>query len=401
MFPQAVAMPRTVYFDYNATTPLDPGVRDALLPFLGGGDGGVWGNPSSVHHVGRKARALLDDARDRAAKFLGAKPSEIIFTSGGTESNNLAIFGTARALKSKGKHLITSAVEHDAVLQSFDYLENKEGFEVTRLPVDSGGRVSPDDLKKAIRPDTILVSIMAANNEIGTIQPVSALGAVCRERNIVFHTDAVQWFGKEPVENIGVFNADLVSVCAHKFHGPKGAGLLFIKSPLHPDPVLFGGGHENERRAGTENLAGIFGLVAALEKFVMPPVFPNSMLKEFSARLIAGIEKIDGCEVVSPNRRAGTLAPPSCLANTVSFVVRGADSIALLAGLDVEGICASSGSACSAGSIEPSHVILALGNKALANSLVRFSLGRESTAAEVDFVCDILPEIIRRAQQGK
>ena len=394
-------MPRTVYFDYNATTPLDPGVRDALLPFLGGGGGGVWGNPSSVHHVGRKARALLDDARDRAAKFLGAKPSEIIFTSGGTESNNLAVFGTARALKSKGKHLITSTVEHDAVLQSFDYLENKEGFEVTRLPVDSAGRVSPDDLKKAVRPDTILVSIMAANNEIGTIQPVSALGAVCRERNVVFHTDAVQWFGKEPVENIGIFNADLVSVCAHKFHGPKGAGMLFIKSPLHPDPVLFGGGHENERRAGTENLAGIFGLVAALEKFVKPPVFPNSRLKEFLVKLIAGIEKIDGCEVVSPNRPAGTFAPPICLANTVSFVVRGADSIALLAGLDVEGICASSGSACSAGSIEPSHVILALGKKSLANSLVRFSLGRESTAIEVAFVCEILPEIIRRAQQGK
>ena len=192
-------VPRTIYFDYNATTPLDPAVRDAMLPFLGE----VWGNPSSVHHVGRKARALLDDARDRVAKFLGAKPSEIIFTSGGTESNNLAIFGTARLLKPKGRHLITSAVEHDAVLQSFDYLEKYDGFEVTRLPVDSEGRVSPDDLKKAIRPDTVLVSVMAANNEIGTIQPVAELGAICRERGIVFHTDAVQWFGKEPFENLG------------------------------------------------------------------------------------------------------------------------------------------------------------------------------------------------------
>src|ERR1700733_14074062 len=173
-------MRRTIYFDYNATTPLDPAVRDAILPFLGE----VWGNPSSVHHIGRKARALLDDARDRAAKFLGAKPSEIIFTSGGTESNNLAIFGTARSLKSKGKHIITSAVEHDAVLQSFDYLEKKEGLEVTRLPVDSEGRVSVEDLKRAIRPDTILVSIMAANNEIGTIQPVAKLGVICRERGI-------------------------------------------------------------------------------------------------------------------------------------------------------------------------------------------------------------------------
>jgi cysteine desulfurase len=387
-------MPRTIYLDYNATTPLDPSVRDVMLPFLNE----VWGNPSSVHHVGRKARALLDDARDRAAKFLGAKPSEIIFTSGGTESNNLAIFGTARALKSKGKHLITSAVEHDAVLQSFDYLEKKEGFEVTRLPVNSEGRVSPDDLKKTIRADTILVSIMAANNEIGTIQPVAELGAICLEHGIAFHTDAVQWFGKEPFENVGQFNADLVSVCAHKFHGPKGAGLLYAKSPLHPDPILFGGGHENERRAGTENLAGIVGLVAALEKFVKPPVFEKSKIKPLADKLISFIGKIDGCEIVSPNRLAETLAPLNCLANTISFVVRGADSIALLAGLDVEGICASSGSACSAGSIEPSHVILAIGKKELANSLVRFSLGRDSTLEEIDFFCNALPEIVRRAQ---
>jgi cysteine desulfurase len=393
-------MPRTIYFDYNATTPLDPGVRDVMLPFLGGGVGEVWGNPSSVHHIGRKARALLDDARDHAAKFLGAKPSEIIFTSGGTESNNLAIFGTARALKSKGKHLITSAVEHDAVLQSFDYLEKNEGFEVTRLSVNSEGRVSPDDLKKAVRADTILVSIMAANNEIGTIQPVVELGAICRERGIIFHTDAVQWFGKEPFEKVGQFNADLVSVCAHKFHGPKGAGLLYIKSPLHPDPIFFGGGHENERRAGTENLAGIIGLVAAMEKFLKPPVFEKLKLKPLAEKLISAVDKIDGCELVSP-RNDSTIQRFNDLTNTVSFVVRGADSIALLAGLDVEGICASSGSACSAGSIEPSHVILAIGKKELANSLVRFSLGRDSTVEEVDFVCEALPEIIRRSQLGK
>jgi len=379
-------MPRTVYFDYNATTPLDPAVREAMLPFLGE----IWGNPSSVHHVGRKARALLDDARDRTAKFLGAKPGEIIFTSGGTEADNLAIFGTARALKSKGGHLITSAVEHDAVLQPFDYLEKKEGFEVTRLPVNSEGRVAVDDLKKAIRADTVLVSIMAANNEIGTIQPVAELGAACRERGIIFHSDAVQWSGKEPFENIGQFNAGLVSVCAHKFHGPKGAGLLYIKSPLHPDPLFFGGGHENERRAGTENLPAIIGLVAALEKFVKPPVFEREKLAPLVARMIAAIEKIEGCEIVSPRE--------NCLANTVSFVVRGADGIALLAGLDMEGVCASSGSACSAGSLEPSHVVVAIGKKELANSLVRFSLGRDSTAEEVDFVISVLPAVVRRAQ---
>ena len=379
-------MPRTIYFDHNATTPLDPAVRDAMLPFLDS----VWGNPSSVHHVGRKARAHLDGLRERAAKFLGAKPSEIIFTCGGSESVNLAVFGTARLLKPKGKHLITSAVEHDAVLESLGYLEKKEGFEVTRLPVNSEGRVWPDDLKKAIRADTILVSIMAANNEIGTIQPVAELGAICRERGIFFHTDAVQWLGKEPFENVGQFNADLVSVCAHKFHGPKGAALLFIKSPLHPDPILFGGSHENERRAGTENLAGIIGLVAAIEKFVKPPVFEKLKLKLLADKFMSAILKIDGCEIVSPRE--------NCLANTVSFVVRGADSIALLAGLDVEGICASSGSACSAGSIEPSHVILAIRKKESSNSLVRFSLGRETTVDEIFFVCSALPEIVRRAQ---
>jgi cysteine desulfurase len=382
-------MPRTIYFDYNATTPLDLAVREAMLPFLGE----IWGNPSSVHHVGRRARALLDDSRERAAKVLGAKPSEIVFTSGGTESNNLAIFGAARLLKPKGRHLITSAIEHHAVLNCFDCLEKKEGFEVSRLPVDSEGVVSVDDLKKAIRPDTILVSIMAANNEIGTIQPVAELGAVCRERGIVFHTDAVQWFGKEPVENAGQFNANLVSACAHKFHGPKGAGLLYIRSPLHPDPVLLGGGHENERRAGTENLAGIIGLVGAMEKFMKPPVFERAKLEPLAACLAEAVVKIEGVELIGSRKLR--------LPNTVAFVVRGTDSIALLAGLDVEGVCASSGSACSSGSLKPSQVIKALGKPERANSLVRFSLGRDSTREEVDFVGKVLPEIIRRAQLGK
>ncbi len=382
-------MPRTIYFDYNATTPLDPAVRDAMLPFLDGN----WGNPASVHHVGQRARAELDNARDRAAAFLGAKPSEVIFTSGGTESNNLAIFGAGRLLKPKGRNLITSAIEHQAVLQCLDYLETREGFTVTRLPVDAEGRVAPEDLLKAIRPDTVLVSIMAANNEIGTIQPVAELGAICRERGIVFHTDAVQWFGKEPFVNIHQFEADLVSVCAHKFHGPKGAGLLFARSPLQPVPILFGGGHENERRAGTENLAGIAGLVAALEKFAIPPVFDRSSLEKLSSSLLKAIEKIEGVEAVGARRH--------CLANTVSFLAHGTDSIALLASLDLEGICASSGSACSAGSLEPSHVIVALGKPELAGSLVRFSIGRGSSRAEVDIVCEVLVEVVRRAQHGK
>ncbi len=318
-----------------------------------------------------------------------AKPSEIIFTSGGTESNNLAVFGAARLLKSKGNHLITSAVEHHAVLHCFDFLEKFEGYEVTRLSADSEGSVSPDSLKKAIRPYTTFVSIMAANNEIGTIQPVAELGDICRERGVIFHTDAVQWFGKEPFAKIGQFNADLVSICAHKFHGPKGAGLLWARSPLHPVPLLFGGGHENERRAGTENLAAIVGLVSALEKFVNPPVFDESILISLSKMLADAVKLINGCEIISPSKR--------CLPNTFSFAVHGADSISLLAGLDVEGICASSGSACSAGSLEPSHVMAAIGKTNLANSLVRFSLGRETTREEICLVCDALPLIIERA----
>jgi cysteine desulfurase len=379
---------RSIYFDYNATTPLDPRVRETMLPFLDE----IWGNPSSIHHVGRKARALLDDARDRAANVLGCKPGEVIFTSGGTESVNLALFGAARRLKSKGRHLITSSIEHPAVLHSCQYLSRNEGFEVTVLPVNPEGFVSPDSLKETLRPDTILVSIMAANNEIGTIQPVAELGALCRERDVLFHTDAVQWFGKEPFDGIQQFNADLVSICGHKFHGPKGAGALFSRSSLHPEPLLFGGSHENERRAGTENLAAIMGFVLALELFVRRPVFSKPDLTPLSGRLIAAIDRIPGARFVGSRHQR--------LTNTVSLVVEGADSIALLAGLDLEGICASSGSACSSGSLEPSHVISALGlNDSLAGSLIRFSLGRKSSLDEVDYVSAVLRSVVGRSQQ--
>lgn len=381
-------MRRTIYFDYNATTPLDPQVLEAMLPYLGE----VYGNPSSVHHVGREARALLDEARERTANVLGCKPSEIIFTSGGTEADNLAVLGTARQLREKGKHIITSAIEHHAVLHCCEYLQKKEEFEITYLPVDSEGRVSVESLEAAIRPDTILVSIMAANNEIGTVQTVGELGAVCRKKKVLFHSDAVQWFGKEPFENIQQFNADLVAICGHKFHGPKGAGALYVRSPLHPDPILFGGAHENERRAGTENLAAIIGFVEALERFVRKPVFARQKLSPLSDRLISLIDSIEGARFVGSRKHR--------VANTVSFVVAGSDSISLLAALDLEGICASSGSACSAGSVEPSHVVKALGlGRGNANSLIRFSIGRSTTPAEVQFVESVLPGIIRRAQQ--
>lgn len=381
---------RTIYFDYNATTPLDAEVRAAMQPFFDA----EWGNPSSIHHVGRRARALLDELRDRTAVLFGTKPSEVVFTSGGTESNNLAIFGTARRLRARGRHLITSAIEHHAVLNCFEYLARQEGFELTVLPVDREGRVAPDQLRAALRPDTILVSIMAANNEVGTLQPIAELGAICREHGAIFHTDAAQWFGKEPFTNIHQFNADLVTVCAHKFHGPKGAGALFIRSPLLPDPIIFGGGHENERRAGTENLPAIAGLVRAMELFLRQPVFPAEPLRTMTQQLARTILSIEGATLVgSPTQR---------LANTVAFVVNGTDSFALLAGLDVEGICASAGAACSAGSLEPSHVVSALGFDArLARALVRFSLGRETTPDEIEVVTSLLPAIVRRAQSGR
>jgi cysteine desulfurase len=304
----------------------------------------------------------------------------------------LAIFGAARMMKPKGKHLITSVVEHHAVLHSFQYLSKHEGFELTILPVNREGLISPDDLRRALRPDSVLVSLMAANNEIGTIQPVSELGKICQERGVLFHTDAVQCFGKEPFSNVQQFNADFVSICAHKFHGPKGAGALFIKSPLRPDPILFGGSHENERRAGTENMPAIAGFVEALERFVTKPVFSTENLAPLANRLIELIDHLPGVHFVGSRKNR--------LSNTVSFLVEGADSISLLANLDLEGICASSGSACSAGSIEPSHVISALGyERELANSLVRLSLGRESTLEEITFAEKILPEVIRRAQR--
>jgi cysteine desulfurase len=379
---------KTIYLDYNATTPLDADVRAAMLPFFDG----IYGNPSSIHHVGRQARSVLDGARERVAAAWLCKPSEVVFTSGGTESNNLAVFGVARALRDKGRHIITSTIEHHAVLHCFQYLEKKEGFEVTYLPANSEGLVSPGDLERAIRPSTTLVSIMAANNETGAVQPVASFGKICRARGVIFHTDAVQWFGKEPFDGISQFNADLVSFCAHKLHGPKGSGALYIKSPLNPDPLIFGGSHENERRAGTENIAAVVGLAESVERFIRPPVFEHDPLLALTNRFIAFLDTVNGVQF----RGSRT----SRLANTVACTVSGADSIALLAGLDLEGVCASSGSACSAGSLEPSHVMLAMGvEKELANSLVRFSLGRGSTLEELLRAQTAFENVIKRSRR--
>jgi cysteine desulfurase len=377
-----------IYWDYNATTPPDPRVRQAMEPF----SDQLWGNPSSVHSVGRRARAALDEFRYRLAGVWRCKPSEVIFTSGGTESNNLAVLGAARLGKSQGRcHLVASPVEHHAVLHAFKYLESQEGFTLTLLPVDHHGRVSIDSVAAALRSDTALVSVMTANNETGTIQPVAEIGRLCRQQGVTFHTDAVQSFGKLPFESVHQFEADLVSVCAHKFHGPKGAGALFIRSPLLPHPTQHGGAQENERRGGTENLTAVAGLVTAFECFVPQPVFPADPLRAWTERLGRAVTSLPGVE------RHG--CPENRLSNTLAFSVEGTDSISLLANLDLEGVCASSGSACTAGSVEPSHVLRAMGvPESRAKALVRFSLGRESTEDEVTRVERLLPALIARCR---
>jgi len=380
---------RTIYFDYNATTPIDPGVREAMLPFLGD----LYGNPSSVHQLGRRVRVWLDEARERAARVLSCRPSELLFTSGGTESNNLAVVGAARALRNRGRHLITSGIEHAAVLRCFETLARRENFDLTVLPVGKCGAVDPEAVARALRPDTVLVSIMSANNETGVVQPTRELASLCRDRGIPFHTDAVQSFGKEADVRASDFGADLISLCAHKFHGPKGTGLLYIRSPLRLECIFAGGPQEGDRRPGTENLAGIAGLVHAMEHFLRPPVFRSAELENCLKALRGALPRVSGVHEVA----AGQVRLP----NTISFVVEGADSISLLAALDLEGVCASSGSACSAGSLEPSHVLQAMDYEAsLASSFVRFSLGRESNVAEVERLVEIWPQVIERVRAG-
>ena len=374
---------RSVYLDFNATTPLDARVLEAMSPFLTG----EFGNPSSIHHIGRAARAALDECRYRVAHLWRCKPSEVIFTSGGTESNNLAIIGAARSKSATGKHLITSAVEHHAVLHCFQNLARSEGFDLTVLPVSKTGLIDPTDLEDAIRPDTTLVSIMAANNETGTIQSLPEISNICEKHGVLFHTDAVQAFGKLPFSEMGQFGADLVSVCAHKFFGPKGVGALFCRSPLLLPPLFRGGAQENESRPGTENLPSIVGFTSASELFIPTPVFDPLPLSRLTQRLIDALSNLPG---VSFQGLATDHLP-----NTAAFTVEGWDSISLLAALDLEGICASSGSACSVGSLEPSHVLLAMGlTVEQANSLVRFSLGPKTSLEEIEYTIDVFRQIV-------
>lgn len=376
-----------IYFDHNATTALSEKVRAAMGPAFTS----WFGNPSSLHAPGRVARVALDECRHRIANLLGAKPSEFVFTSGGTESNNLAILGVAKLLAKRGRHLITSSIEHPSVLHTFQYLQREEGFELTILPVDRRGVVEPNRVREALRPSTILVSIMAANNETGTLQPVPEIGTICQERGVLFHTDAVQWFGKQPLSSVHDFQADLVSLCAHKFMGPKGSGLLFMRSPLRLPSLLHGGAQEDERRPGTENLAAILGLTQALELALDPPLFQESALLPLRARLESLPSRLAGVELVA--------GEPPRLANTASFTIKDCDNTALIAALDLEGICVSGGSACSTGALVPSHVLLAMGySVAEARTFIRFSLGPSNTAEEVETALQVLPEVVKRVR---
>lgn len=374
---------KRIYADHNATTPLAPEVLETMLPYLRQ----QFGNPSSVHFHGREARAAIDDARLRVARLLGCRESEVVFTGGGTEADNTAIFGVARARRSKGRHIITSRIEHHAVLHACDHLEKRGECEVTRLPVNRDCLVDPDDLRRALRPDTVLVSIMSANNETGTIQPTKALAAICRERGVPFHTDAVQSFGKMPVD-VNDWGVDLLTIAAHKFYGPKGVGVLYVRSGTKFEPLVFGGSHETERRAGTENVAGIVGLATAAERAVLKQPTEQVRLRDLTEAFVAGLgQRLSG---VHRNGHPAQRVP-----NTVNLSFEGCDGEALLFKLDLEGVAVSGGSACAAGALEPSHVLAAMGLPTeLAGTALRFSFGESTTREDVDHLLALLPKIV-------
>ena len=372
-----------IYLDYNATTPLCDEARDAMLPYLGR----HFGNPSSVHTAGREARAAIDDARDKISSLLHVKPNEIIFTSGGTESCNLAVLGLAKCSSSPGGHVISNKAEHHAVLNAFEYLEGRENFEVTWLDVSQDGVVDLEQLARAIRPETRLVSIMAANNETGVIQPIREISEICRAHGVLLHSDMVQSFGKIDIDMSLV---DVASFAAHKFYGPKGAGFLFLRSGLSLQPIMFGGAHENERRPGTENVAAIAGMAAAAE-FALRD---REAVQDRQLHLRDGLWK-SIAESVSQAQQNGDCARR--LANTLNVSFIGLDSAMLLIALDLKGVCASSGSACMVGSVAASHVLLAMGlPMERARSAARFSLGKHTTANEIEAAGKAISQIVER-----
>ena len=374
---------RRIYLDYAASAPVLPEVLDEMLPFFID----VYGNPSGVHAAGRDARKAVEQARRQFSAAIGAEPREILFTSGGSESDNLAIRGVASSMKEKGKHLITSRMEHPAVLNTCRSLE-KEGYSVTYLTPDRDGIISPEQVRDAIGPDTVLVSIMTANNEIGTVEPVAEIGTICRGKGVLFHTDAVQAAGALPLD-VQAMNIDLLSLSAHKFHGPKGTGVLYVRRGTRLDPQITGGSQERGLRAGTENVPGIVGAGKAIEIATANREENNTRIRELRDLLIRRVlEHVPGAQLNGhPEKR---------LPNNCNFSFADIESEALLLRLDLSGIAASGGSACTSGSMEPSHVLQAIGiEEDMSRGSIRLTLGRETTREEIEKTAQILPAIVK------
>ena len=375
-------MVRPVYMDHSSTTPVDPVVAEAMHPFFSG----KYGNPSSLYTIGREAKRAIEEARQKVADLIGAKKEEIFFTGSGTESDNLAIKGIAYKNREKGNHIITSSIEHHAVLNTCKFLE-KQGFNITYIPVSHEGLVNPDDVEKAITKETILISIMHANNEIGTIQPVREIGKIAKENEIPFHTDAIQTAGKIPV-NVDDLNVDLLSLSAHKMYGPKGVGALYIRKGTRLEPLLHGGGHERNMRPGTENVPGIvgFGKAAELAKEHLPDEEKLAVLRD---SLIKGILEIEDSYLNGHTTKR--------LPNNANFRFSFIEGESMVLTLDMNGIAASTGSACSSTSLEPSHVLTALGLKPEeAHGSLRLTLGTGNTQEDVDYVVSVLPGIVEK-----
>jgi cysteine desulfurase len=375
---------KSIYLDHAATTPADPEVVKAMLPYFSE----IFGNPSSLHSFGQEAKRAVEEARDRIASFINASPDEIVFTSGGTESDNFALKGMAFAGKDKGNHIITTLVEHHAVIESCRYLE-KQGFRVTYLPVDAFGVVDPQMVKKAITDETILISIMHANNEIGSIQPIAEIGAIAGEKMIPFHTDAVQTFGHLPID-VEEMKVDMLSASAHKIYGPKGVGILYLRKGTKIHPFMHGGEQERGRRASTHNVTGIVGFGKAVE--LAARYQTEEMAKETKLRdkFIRGV--LSGIEHTSLNGHSSKRLP-----NNVNICVEYIEGEAMILNLDMMGIACSSGSACSSTSMEPSHVLAAIGlPPESAHGALRFSLGRSTTEEDIDRVLEVLPGIVEK-----
>lgn len=376
-----------IYVDHAATTYVKPEVFEAMKPYFTD----LYGNPSSIYSIGRESRKAVENARAQIAYCLGAHPTEVYFTGSGTEADNWAIKGAAFANRKKGKHLITSAIEHHAVLHAFEFLK-KEGFEVTYLPVNEKGFVNPEDLAGAIRPDTTLVSIMTANNEIGTIQPIKELASIAKEKGAIFHTDAVQAMGNIDVK-VNDLGVDLLSMSAHKFYGPKGVGALYIRKGVRIDSFIHGGAQERNKRAGTENVAGVVGMAAALKLAYENLEEYNSHLRKLSNRLIDSV--MDKIPYVRLNGDRENRLP-----GNVNFSFQFIEGESLLLMLDMKGIQASSGSACTSGSLDPSHVLLAIGlPHEIAHGSLRITFGEKNTEQDVDYIVDNLVEIVGKLRQ--